>query len=110
MSKFVSAKFGIGQVIRHRIYGLRGMVFDVDAEFIDSELTRETVLNEARSFKDQPFYYLFAADEDHAYVAYVSEHDLLADCSGEPVHHPQVEANFERDGAGLYRWRGLKLH
>jgi heat shock protein HspQ len=110
VSKAFSAKFGIGQVIRHRIYGLRGMVFDVDAEFTDSELTRETVLNEARSFKDQPFYYLFAADEEHAYIAYASEQDLLADSSDEPVPHPQVEALFERDGPGLYRWRGMKMN
>jgi heat shock protein HspQ len=110
MSKTVFAKFNIGQVIRHRTYALRGMVFDVDPEFVDSELSHETLFIEARPRKDQPFYYLFADGEHTPYIAYVSEQNLLPDSSDEPVRHPQVEAMFERDETGCYRWRGLMMN
>ena len=44
MSKTSVAKFGIGQVIRHRVYEFRGVVFDVDPEFADCSGTYETII------------------------------------------------------------------
>ena len=106
MSKTSVAKFRIGQVIRHRVHAFRGVVFDVDPEFADSEVSYETIqLIEGRQRKDQPFYYLFAENGQTHYIAYVSEQHLLADTSGEPVSHPQVDDMFERDENGSYRWR-----
>ena len=110
MSKTSVAKFNIGQVIRHRVYEFRGVVFDVDPEFADGKGTFESILIELRSRKDQPFYYLFAENEQTPYVAYVSEQNLLADTSDEPVSHPQVDAMFERDGSGSYRWRKAMMN
>ena len=57
----------------------------------------------SRPHKDQPFYHLFAENEETEYVAYVSEQNLLPDTSGEPVRHPQVAEVFIKDGKGGYR-------
>jgi heat shock protein HspQ len=105
MSKTSSAKFNIGQIIRHREYALRGVVFDVDPEFAEREVVYESILIEAKQRKNQPFYYLFAENDQTAYIAYVSEQNLLADTSDEPVRHPQIDDLFERDDNGAYRWR-----
>ncbi len=111
MSKTSVAKFKIGQVIRHRVHAFRGVVFDVDAQFADGEVSYETIqLIEGRQRKDQPFYYLFAENNKTSYIAYVSEQNLLADTSDEPVSHPQVDDMFERDESGSYRWRRAKLN
>ncbi|HEY8334568.1 MAG TPA: heat shock protein HspQ [Tardiphaga sp.] len=110
MSKTSIAKFNIGQVIRHRTHAFRGIVFDVDPEFADSEVAYQTILIEARPRKDQPFYYLLAEDERTPYIAYVSEQNLLPDTSGEPVRHPEIDDIFEMDEDGGYRWRNAHIN
>ena len=111
MSKVSTAKFGIGQITRHKVHAFRGVVFDVDPEFADSDVSYETVqLIEGRQRKDQPFYYLFAENGQTPYIAYVSEQNLLADTSGEPVSHPQLDDMFERDESGSYRWRTARMN
>ena len=99
------AKFGIGQVVRHRIYPFRGVIFDVDPVFSNSEEWWLSIPAEVRPDKDQPFYRLFAENEDSQYIAYVSEQNLLPDDSGEPVRHPQISETFERTAEGRYRFR-----
>ncbi|MFH1346125.1 MAG: heat shock protein HspQ [Pseudomonadota bacterium] len=111
MSRTSVAKFKIGQVIRHRVHAFRGVVFDVDPQFADGEVSYGTInLIESRQRKDQPFYYLFAENEQTPYIAYVSEQNLLADASDEPVSHPRVDVMFERDENGGYRPRGARLN
>lgn len=105
MSKISVARFAIGQVVCHRVYEFRGVVFDVDPEFSDCVAARETVLVEGRSRKDQPFYYLLAENDANPYVAYVSEQSMVLDTSDEPVSHPQLDDLFERDQTGRYRSR-----
>jgi heat shock protein HspQ len=109
-SKTAIAKFGIGQVIRHRMYEFRGVVFDVDPEFVDCNGTYETILVEARSRKDQPFYYLFAESGQNPCIAYVSEQNLMPDASDEPVSHPQLDSLFERDEKGCYHRRNALMN
>lgn len=111
MSKTSVAKFKIGQVTRHRLHAFRGVVFDVDPKFADSDVSYETVqLIEGRQRKDQPFYYLFAESNQTPYIAYVSEQNLLADTSDEPVSHPQIDDVFERDANGSYRRRNVRMN
>jgi heat shock protein HspQ len=111
MSKVSTAKFGIGQITRHRVHAFRGGIFDVDPVFADSDVSYETVqLIEGRQRRDQPFYYLFAENDQTPYIAYVSEQNLLADSSGEPVSHPQLDDMFERDANGNYRWRTARMN
>lgn len=97
-----SAKFQIGQVVQHRIHPFRGVVFDVDPIFSNTEEWWNSIPEDNRPRKDQPFYHLFAENETSYYVAYVSEQNLLADDSGEPVDHPEVEEMFGGLEGGQY--------
>jgi heat shock protein HspQ len=99
------AKFAIGQVVRHRIFPFRGVIFDVDPVFSNSEEWWESIPEEVRPHKDQHFYHLLAENEDSTYVAYVSEQNLLADDSGEPVGHPHASVLFAGFDGGTYRPR-----
>ena len=95
----------IGQVLRHRKHPFRGVVFDVDAMFSNTEEWYENIPEDVRPAKDQPFYHLYAENSETEYVAYVSEQNLLPDTSGDPVRHPQVRETFTRDQKGGYRPR-----
>jgi heat shock protein HspQ len=105
MNKTRLGKYKIGQVVRHRIYPFRGVIFDVDPVFSNTEEWYQAIPAEARPSKDQPFYHLFAENSETEYIAYVSEQNLLPDDSGEPIRHPQVAEIFERDESGDYRPR-----
>lgn len=88
------AKYGLGQIVRHRKHPFRGVVFDIDPQFANSEEWYEAIPEDARPARDQPFYHLLAENEQSYYVAYVSEQNLVADYSGEPVGHPDVDEMF----------------
>ncbi|MBL8586446.1 MAG: heat shock protein HspQ [Xanthobacteraceae bacterium] len=105
MNKTRLGKYKIGQVVRHRIYPFRGVIFDVDPVFSNTEEWYQAIPAEVRPSKDQPFYHLFAENSETEYIAYVSEQNLLPDESGEPIRHPQVAEVFERDESGDYRPR-----
>ncbi|USQ93996.1 heat shock protein HspQ [Caulobacter sp. RL271] len=104
------AKFAIGQVVRHRIFPFRGVVFDVDPVFANTEEWWQSIPEDIRPTKDQPFYHLLAENDDNSYVAYVSEQNLLPDDSGEPVGHPQTSVIFESFDHGLYKLRPRISH
>ena len=97
-----SAKYGIGQVVRHRVYPFRGVVFDVDPVFANTEEWWQSIPEEVRPVKDQPFYHLFAENAETEYVAYVSEQNLLPDPEGGPVVHPMVGLVFDRLSGDRY--------
>ena len=97
-----SAKFAIGQVVQHRIHPFRGVIFDVDPVFSNTEEWWNAIPEDSRPRKDQPFYHLFAENETSYYVAYVSEQNLLPDETGEPVDHPEVEEMFSVLEDGQY--------
>ncbi|NBS01202.1 MAG: heat shock protein HspQ, partial [Rhizobiales bacterium] len=75
------AKYAIGDIVRHRVYSFRGVIFDVDPTFSNSEEWYNSIPEEVRPTKDQPFYHLFAENAETEYVAYVSEQNLLPDTS-----------------------------
>lgn len=104
------AKYQIGQVVRHRIFPFRGVIFDVDPEFANTEEWWNSIPAEVRPSRDQPFYHLYAENAESAYVAYVSEQNLLPDESGDPLRHPAVMLNFSPEGNGLYRPKTLQTH
>lgn len=101
----LTAKFGIGEIVRHRIYPFRGVIFDVDPVFSNSEEWYQAIPEHLRPSKDQPFYHLFAENAEGPYVAYVSEQNLLQDQDGGPVRHPSVEDVFEGLKDGRYHLR-----
>ncbi|MCB8820806.1 heat shock protein HspQ [Microvirga rosea] len=97
------AKFAIGQVVKHRLFEFRGLIFDVDPEFDNTEEWWLSIPEEIRPDKDQPFYHLFAENAETEYIAYVSEQNLVPDSSSEPLRNPLIEEMFDRDERGLYR-------
>jgi len=98
------AQFAIGDVVRHRLFDFRGVIFDVDPEFANSEEWYEAIPEELRPSKDQPFYHLLAENSESAYIAYVSQQNLMPDESDEPVDHPAIPTMFDRED-GRYRLR-----
>ena len=96
------AKYHLGQVLRHRKHPFRGVVFDVDAIFANTDEWYENIPVESRPSKDQPFYHLLAENDQSYYVAYVSEQNLLPDDTGEPVNHPDLENMFGDFENGSY--------
>ncbi|MDN2566344.1 heat shock protein HspQ [Aquibium sp. A9E412] len=105
-----TAKFRIGEVVRHRLFPFRGVIFDVDPEFANTEEWYQAIPAEVRPRKDQPFYHLLAENEETEYIAYVSEQNLLADESGEPVRHPQIAELFDKTSEGTYRPKDIQRH
>lgn len=109
MSRMRTAKYQLGQVVRHRVFNFRGVIFDVDPTFSNTEEWWEAIPEDMRPRKDQPFYHLFAENDETEYIAYVSEQNLLADDTGEPVRHPQVADWFDRR-EGSYCARAGNFH
>lgn len=104
------AKFQIGQVVRHRIYPFRGVIFDVDPEFANTEEWWQSIPENVRPRKDQPFYHLLAENAETTYIAYVSEQNLIPDNSGDPLTHPQLDEMFMGVENGCYVTRNPSTH
>ena len=109
-SRARTAKFTIGQVVRHRIYPFRGVVFDVDPVFDNTEEWWMAIPEDRRPAKDQPYYHLLAENEESEYIAYVSEQNLLPDESGEPLRHPQLGEFFAGREGDIYIARDRELN
>ena len=98
------AKFSIGDIVKHKHFNFRGVIYDVDFEFNNSEEWYQSIPKDVRPRKDQPYYHLLAENSEITYEAYVSEQNLLIDSSGEPIRHPLVNEVFsEKRGAGYYK-------
>lgn len=104
------ARFSIGDVVRHRIFDFRGVVFDIDPVFANSEEWYESIPEAIRPTREQPFYHLLAENDESSYVAYVSQQNLLGDAEGGPVDHPQIADMFDQFENGRYRMRRAMTH
>ena len=104
------ARFKLGEVVKHRVFPFRGVIFDIDPVFNNTDEWWLAIPENVRPDKDQPFYHLFAENGETEYVAYVSEQNLMPDTSGKPVRHPEVTEVFERDGNGGYKPRNTMLN
>jgi heat shock protein HspQ len=105
---FREAKFKIGDVVKHRVFPFRGVVFDVDPVFDNTEEWLASIPEDVRPHKDQPFYHLLAENDDTTYVAYVSEQNLLADETGKPCRHPLLREMFSSPKRGIYRMKAMR--
>jgi heat shock protein HspQ len=108
MSDIPHARFAIGQIVRHRLHPFRGVVFDVDPTFNNTEEWWLSIPPHLRPAKEQPYYHLLAENASTTYVAYVSEQNLLPDETGKPCRHPQVQELFEGPVGGRYRPRFVR--
>ncbi len=104
------ARFTIGEVVRHRLLDFRGVIFDVDPEFANTEEWWQAIPEAMRPAKDQPFYHLLAENAEASYVAYVSQQNLLPDDSDEPVDHPAIAGLFDEFSDGRYELRRELRH
>ena len=104
------ARFGIGDIVRHRVFPFRGVIFDVDPVFANSEEWYDSIPEDIRPSKDQPFYHLLAENGDSSYVAYVSQQNLLEDGEGGPIDHPSLTELFDNFDKGRYRLRRSMTH
>ena len=104
------ARFGIGQVVRHRFHPFRGVIFDIDPTYSNTEEWWLSIPEDKRPRRDQPYYHLLAENETNHYVAYVSEQNLLPDESGDPVRHPAVAEIFGELNEGFYDAEGHRRH
>ena len=104
------ARFSIGDIVRHRLFDFRGVIFDVDPVFANSEEWYEAIPEELRPRRDQPFYHLLAENAESSYVAYVSQQNLVADDEGGPVHHPAISGLFNGFSHGRYQLRREHRH
>ena len=99
-----TAKFSIGDVVRHKSFNFRGVIYDVDFEFNNSEEWYTSIPKNVRPRKDQPFYHLLAENNEITYEAYVSEQNLVSDDSDEPIKHPLIEEIFTgKKGSGYFK-------
>jgi heat shock protein HspQ len=103
-------KYRLGQVVRHRIFPFRGVIFDVDPTFNNTEEWYNAIPSHVRPRKDQPFYHLLAVGEQGPYVAYVSEQNLLIDNDGGPVEHPAVKDLFGELRNGCYAIKSIRAN
>lgn len=98
----IEARFGIGDVVRHRRFPFRGVVFDVDPEYANTEEWWEAIPADLRPDRNQPFYHLFAENGESAYIAYVSQQNLEEDSDHSPVFHPAIKQVFDSFRNGRY--------
>ncbi|WEK43917.1 MAG: heat shock protein HspQ [Candidatus Sphingomonas colombiensis] len=104
------ARFAIGEIVRHRMFDFRGVIFDVDPVFNNSDEWYEAIPEKIRPRKDQPFYHLLAENAESTYVAYVSQQNLVADESDEPIDHPALDGLFTGYADGRYNLRREHRH
>jgi len=104
------ARFAIGDVVRHRVFDFRGVIFDVDPIFANSAEWYEAIPENIRPRKDQPFYHLLAENMESSYVAYVSQQNLVADDTDEPIDHPAISGLFNDFADGRYQLRREHKH
>ena len=102
-------KFTIGEIVKHRYYPFRGVIFDVDPEFMNSEDWYDSIPKDIRPKRNQPFYHLFAENDEGPYIAYVSQQNLLHDESSDPCSHPQINSVFEGVRDGRYMLKNSNL-
>lgn len=105
-----SANFAPGDIVRHRMFDFRGVVFDVDPVFNNSDDWYDSIPEAIRPSKDQPYYHLLAENDESSYVAYVSQQNLIADSDGGPIDHPQIDMMFDGLAKGRYQVRPIMRH
>ena len=110
MPPVATARFGIGEVVRHRLFAFRGVVFDIDPVFANSEEWYAAIPEDVRPRRDQPFYHLLAENAESSYIAYVSQQNLERDETDEPVDHPAIAGLFDDFSDGRYALRREHRH
>ena len=99
VTPITQVKFAVGELVRHRLFGYRGVIVDVDRNFQASEEWYQTVAK-SRPPKNKPWYHVLVHGSTHS--TYVAERNLASDDSLEPIDHPMVEHFFSNFDHGRY--------
>lgn len=83
-------QFEVGQVIHHKRYGYRGVVFERDPGCTADEEWYQR--NQTQPPRDQPWYRVLVHGAAH--TTYVAESNLEPDPSDQPVEHPLLGRLF----------------
>jgi heat shock protein HspQ len=110
MPPVATARSAIGEVVKHRLFDFRGVIFDVDPVFANSDEWYEAIPEDVRPRKDQPFYHLLAENSESSYIAYVSQQNLVTDESDEPIDHPAIGGLFDEFAKGRYKLKREHRH
>jgi len=94
-----STRFSVGELVHHRLFDYRGVIFDVDPIFQGTEEWYREVAK-SRPPKDKPWYHVLVNDALH--TTYVAERNLEPDERTAPINHPLVEQIFNRFENGRY--------
>ena len=103
MKEIVETQYSIGQVVKHKYLDFRGVIYDVDPEFNNTEEWYQSIPAEIRPKKEQPFYHVLAENDQVFYSAYVSQQNLQIDDSKVPLEHPDVPVFFGEFDGKSYR-------
>ena len=106
----VKSRFAIGDVVKHKVFDFRGVIFDIDPVFANSDEWYEAIPEDIRPDRNQPFYHLLAESDDSDYVAYVSQQNLVGDGPAGPVDHPNIAEMFDDFADGRYVMRRALTH
>ena len=106
----VSPIFNIGDVVKHKLYQFRGVIVDIDPEFSNTDEWYQSIPEESRPKKDQPFYHLLAENSESFYSAYVSQQNLLSDSESGPINHPEIDKLFSDVSNGRYILKNLSMN
>ncbi len=105
-----SARFAIGDIVRHKMFDFRGVIFDVDPIFSNDEEWYQSIPEQIRPDKNQPYYHLLAEGDEGSYTAYVSQGNLVADAESGPVYHPELKDLFDAYRNGRYPLKSIHKH
>mgnify|MGYP001815797152 CR=1 FL=1 len=100
MKEITKAKWSIGQLVHHKLFDYRGVIYDVDPVFMLSEEWYEQVAR-SRPPRDEPWYRVLVDGSDQE--TYVAQRNLEADWSAEAITHPQLKNYFSGFENGQYR-------
>lgn len=106
----VSPIFNIGDIVKHKLYQFRGVIVDIDPEFSNTDEWYQSIPEESRPKKDQPFYHLLAENSESFYSAYVSQQNLLPDSESGPINHPEIDKLFSDVSNGRYILKNLSMN
>lgn len=97
-----TARYSMGQKVKHQLFGYRGVVLDVDSHFQLSDDWYEKMAKTKPS-KEEPWYHILV--HDSAQMTYVAEANLTFDLSNDAVEHPVLDICFDKDATGKYQRR-----
>ena len=99
MIRMPSARFSVGDVVQHKLFGYRGVIVDVDTHFRGTEAWYESVAR-SKPPKHCPWYHVLPHEAQHQ--TYVAERNLKPDHSRFPIEHPLVDRYFTGFSNGRY--------